>query len=813
MIVRYLHGAWRSLAREPAYALTAVTGLGAGLAAALLLLGFVRYSMQYDAQVPEAEQVYVVKQRFNVDPTAPAFDLAPLLLRAVAAGTPGVAAATGYIPTRPQGELALRVDGQLTRALSLTVLPGFGPMLGLAADAGDLARALAQPDGVAVTDAAARRWFGTANAMGCTVQADGKLLRVAAVLPAPPQNTTIPFDMLVGLGSVLVDETMRDELLTGSRGWWGKLLLRLRPGASPQAVGAALQLAVDHAPGIQNQPAEVRQRLGQRRAMEVGLSPLRSAYFDRDVAANYVAAPGERGDPAVIAGLAVMAVLILALASVNYVNLAVLRVVRRQREIAIRKVLGAGPRQLALQLLAEAMLVAALATALGLLLAWLALPLFADLVNRRLDSLLSGPNIAAAAAIGIVLGMLTAAWPVWIAIRVRAARALAGKPDTESRQGLRVRRALTVLQQATAMGFAGVALAVAWQTHYAMGAAPGFDPSPLLVLDLPEPERDAATVRNFMTALSAQPGVAGVAVSLDAVGRHRNVWMRDLKRPGGSGAAMDMKSVSVNFFGQYRLQAVAGRLFDPRIEREDDPVPLVLNGAAARKLGFATPAAALGQEVSYTDYDGRRVQQRVIGIAPELRYQSLREAPHAVAYQLWTGGGTLSIRVDGPMAAVQARIRALWPAYFPDAIPALQPAGAILAADYADDARLAGLLAVAAGIALCVAAFGTYALAAHTVRRRAREIVLRKLHGAGHGDIALLVAREFGALTLAAAGLALPVAAVAVERYLSGFVERAPVAYWTLLAALLATMASAAGAVARQAWVAVRLRPARALRG
>src|SRR4051812_32914905 len=92
---------WRTLVREPAYSLVVVLGLGVGFATALLLLGFVRYSWQYNAQVPDADHVYVIKQRFNVDPKAPWFDQSPLFLRAVAANTPGVIAATGYIPARP----------------------------------------------------------------------------------------------------------------------------------------------------------------------------------------------------------------------------------------------------------------------------------------------------------------------------------------------------------------------------------------------------------------------------------------------------------------------------------------------------------------------------------------------------------------------------------------------------------------------------------------------------------------------------------------------------------------------------------------
>jgi ABC-type antimicrobial peptide transport system permease subunit len=136
----------------------------------------------------------------------------------------------------------------------------------------------------------------------------------------------------------------------------------------------------------------------------------------------------------------------------------------------------------------------------------------------------------------------------------------------------------------------------------------------------------------------------------------------------------------------------------------------------------------------------------------------------------------------------------------------------ILAVNYADDARMARLLALATGIALAIAAFGTYVLSAHTVQRRAREIVLRKLYGAGRSAIGALVLKEIGVLTALAALVGLPPAALAIQRYLAGYVEHAPIGGWTMLLALAATLAIAGAAVARHAWLAMRMKPADALR-
>ena len=803
---------WRTLVQEPAYSLVVILGLGVGFATALLLLGFVRYSWQYNAAVPDAQHVHVIKQRHNIDPKAPWYDQAPMLLRAAAAKVPGVIDTTAYLPSRSQDAgMTVRIGANLHRLDSLTVLSSFPGLLGVQALSGDIRQTLEQPDSIAISEAAARRLLGTADALGRTLQVEGKLLRVGAVMRTQPVNTTIPFEALIGVNSVLATE-LRDEMLTGKQNWWIKLLIRVHPDASLPAVTAAMQQAIDAQPFIQNQPPEVKARLGKRKAMEIALSPLREAYFDRDVTETFTMGPGERANPAIVAAFGAMALLILALAAINYVNLAAVRVLRRQREVAMRKVMGAGVRAIVLQQLAESMLVAMLATLLGLALAALALPLFSELVNRKLDAMLSLSNLGAALLLGAALGAVTAIYPAWIAIRVRPGSVLAGRADAESIGGMRLRRALTVVQVATAMGFASIALAVAWQSEFALRTSPGFDPAPLLIVDLPEPVRDSVKAKSFIGALAAQPDVAGVAISEDAVGRKKNEWFRDLTRPGGASASMEMKSVSAHFFTLYGIKAQAGRLFDRQLDKEDDPVPLVINAVAARQLGFATAEAALGQTLLFKGFDDKVVAKQVVGIAPELRFHSLREAPRPMAYELWTAGTTLSVKAHGSLASLESTVQRLWPLYFPDTRMATHPAKAILASNYADDASMARLLGIAAAIALTIAAFGTYVLSARTVQRRGKEIVLRKLHGAGRGQIGMLVVRETATLTLIAAAVGLPLAAVAIERYLASFVEHAPIGYWTLLLALASTLLVSLAAVARHAWIAMRMMPADALR-
>jgi hypothetical protein len=809
----------RILAKDPVYSLVSILGLGVGLGVCLLLLGYARYCWQYNAHVPDVDNVYIVKQRNNLELGTPWYDQAPLLLLAAAKAAPGVTSASGYVGWFP---LTVEVHDQLRKLRSLTVLPGFAEMMGLRAIKGDLNEALSRPDSVAITQDTAIRLFGTSDVLGRTlllrlsaVDENSSTARIAAILRNPPANTTIPFEILNGANLSLVPPSMREQLL-GESDWLGYLLVRVRPGTSLTAVADVLQHAVDEAPSAQKVPPEMKERLGDRKIMDIKLSCLRDAYFDRDVAINFTSLAVDRGNATLVAGLVAVATLILALAAVNYVNLATIRVIRRQREIAMRKVLGASNGRLALQFVVESLLVSMLASATGFILACLALPVFSQLVNRDLGSMLSLQNIGTALGLGLLLGLITAVHPAWIALGVRPSLMLVGRPDTESLRSKYLRRALSVLQVAVAMGLASFTLAIFWQTRFAIDGSPGFDPSSLLVFDLPVGvSAQDEKPRGLMAALSQQAALTGTAISNDAVGRSKQSWSTEIKREGREAVAMDVKSMSVNFFEEYGIKPVAGRLFDSKIDKEDDPVPVVINAIAARQLGFASPQQAVGQILLFRSMASGApvlITKRIVGIAPEIRFYSLREVPGAIAYELWSNSGTLTVRATGSIPDAERAVQSVWPKYFPNSVLEIKPAKEIYAANYADDVKLARLLALSTAIAMIIAAFGMYVLAADAVQRRTKEIALRKLFGTRRRDIGKLVAKEIGAVILLSAVVALPLAALAIARYLAPYTERTPLAYWALAFALLASLTTAAFAGARHGWIAMALKPAVALR-
>ena len=803
MNVRDFRIGWRALMDDPGYSAVAVGGLAAGLATFFLLLSWVSYSFSYDTHVPDAERVFVLKHRMNLLDKPEFMELMPLPFK-TAAERSGLAETVAAAV-----ELAgnVQVDGRTRQVPMLAVDPAFAPMFGVVASQGDVGAALSRPDTLVLTGSTATALFGSAQAMGRTVHMDGKAFTVAALVPDPPSNTTVPYAALVGANSIAWPEQQR-ELAYGNWGHLGgKVYVKLARAGDAALLAVAMQQASDRSPFMAQLPAAAVQRLGGNSVMDIKVGALLDAYFDPDVL--HSRGSGARTSKEAVLGAAAVGALVLALAMMNYINLATVRTLRRQREIALRKLLGASPRRVVGLFMLESCAMTTTAALLGLLLAAVLQPEFGEMVNRQLDPVTSPGFLLIAAAVALVAGVSAGAYPAWIALKVRASHAIAGRGDGETRGAGWIRRALTVVQCATAMALCSVTLAVSWQTSYASAIDPGFDPGQFLVLDLPE-DLTESRARALRDALARLPG-ATVAAAMDSVGRSRPMvgWESRVQRSSGASAIINVQDVSANFFDTYGVAPIAGKWFAAASVKAEAPNSVVLNRAAARLLGFASPRDAVGKLVSI---DGMPQAMTVAAIAPAMGRQSLHQIEQPLIYRPGLNTGVLIVRSSGDMKALGQAIQAEWQRYFPNEVMALNLERSFFDARYADDAALAKLLGVATLVAGAIAGFGIYVLAAYSVQRRSRLIILHKLFGAPRRAVAWLVGREFAMLVGVAALLGLPLAALAMDYYLSRFVMHAPGVAWTLPLSCLLAAVVAAVATGRHLIHALRMAPAQALR-
>ncbi len=518
-----------------------------------------------------------------------------------------------------------------------------------------------------------------------------------------------------------------------------------------------------------------------------------------------------------LGSLAAAAAGVLALAVINFVNLWSVRTLKRQREIGLRKSLGAGAPQLVAQFFGEALVVAAVAGGLGLLLAWWATPAAQVLMQREFHAPVLSPGMVGLTALLCVAIATVSALPLGaIAWRVRPAESLAGRSHSEGAASRWLRRLMTTVQFGAAALFASLALTVLWQAEHAGDLPRGFDLQDRVAVDLPW-EAQPAQVAALLEQVRRWPEVIAAAAADDVPGRDASSWYAEFRGP--SGTLVNLRTgveFTPGYLQTYGMRVVAGRLSADHLA-EVAQNAVVLDRSAVRALGFASPEAAVGQTLGVAPNFRSGKPSTVAAVIDDIRLEGPRSPPqpHALVPVAERNAGAVGVHTRDPRAT-RAQLTAWVNAHFPDAQATALPARDLLLQNVADDARLGRLAGIAGLVALGLAAVGIYALAAYTLRLREREIVLRKLHGAGPGAVAGLLAREFAGVLGVACGVALPAAAWLSQRYLADFVERAPVgpfSLWVLLAVAALLVAVTTLAVARHLHAALALRPLRALQG
>lgn len=813
--------AWRQLRAEPGPAALVIAGLALGLALTLLTASFLQDVLWPDADLPERDRLvtFEFQARGPGGITTEWFGDVPIVplhreLRANGAPVEAMSRVlfTG-LPARSADAQGVQRSTRLSIALADADVQA---MLGLRPLAGDLAAALATPEGIALSAASAEKLFGTTQALGRTFtlalppdpqgRAPAHLftLTVKAVLPTPNLNGALVFDAIAGFNAPAAK-----AYLAMSDSWYqpsGRLYARLQPGAQPAQLSSLAQRLMDQQPLPPGFPMNFLK--GGGKAAYIRALPV------KDVGLHGAGSPLRRLQ---LGSLAAAAAGVLALAVINFVNLWSVRTLKRQREIGLRKSLGAGAPQLAWQFFCEAAVVAGTAGALGLLLAWWATPAAQVLMQRQFHAPVLAPGMVVLTVLLCVVIAAISALPLSaIALRVRPAESLAGRSHSEGAASRWLRLLMTTIQFGAATVFASLALTVLWQAEHTGAIPRGFELQDRVAIDLPW-EAEPAQTAALLARVRSWPEVITAAAAEDVPGRDFASWYGEFRGAGGKSVSLRTGvGFTPGYLQLYGMRVIAGRLSADHVA-EVAQQGIVLDRSAVRALGFASPEEAVGRQLGTAPNIDDGKPATVVAVIDDIRLEGPRSPPqpHAIRPVAERGGGALGVHTRDAKATA-AKLTALVNERFPDADASALPVRDMLLQKVADDARLGRLIGIAGLLALGLAAVGVYGLAAYTLRRREREIVLRKLHGAGAGAVAGLLAREFAGVLVLACAVALPVAAWLSQQHLAGFVERAPVgpfSLWVLLAATALLVAVTALAVARHLHAALALRPLQALRG
>jgi putative ABC transport system permease protein len=710
------------------------------------------------------------------------------------------------------GGLDISNQGRLQPTYLLIADPDLVPLLGLKALYGDLRVTLSQHDGIAITTGLMRKLWGELPpqlALGRRIESRGVFYTVTAVIPNTRPST--PFweaNPMVGDAMAMVGyESQGNPLDDGERKALyiisGRVFARLRPGVSVDQVGGWMRDAYLANPLYATLPADWR--TGREAAYFRGIT-LTQLPFE---------GPENKLRWQQLRAAAAACALLLVLAALNCMNLQTASLLQRQRETALRHSVGADSAQLLRLWSVEVLLPLLFAAAGALLLAWWLAPAVANWMGLSpaypLDPM--PPRALAGLAFAVfALLPLTLALPAWTALRRAPAPALQGRTASEGPWGRRIRQGLLTLQLGGALLLLSLAGVLTAQQQYLLHADRGFDTHNRLWLGVMVNPDLVPNMDAFLAALGRNPAVLSWAFSDSPPARATQGAIDLHVGPSQHKAVLRLTTVSPSFFDTYGMTLLAG---SPRLGLGE--THMVIDAKAARVLGFASPQAAVG---ALLRGGGGFLQEgaeprRIVGVVKDVKLESARDAAMPQGFLL-TDKPQWDISVHGTdLTALRRVVEELWKAHGPHLVYEIQSADEQRAAVYRQEQQLTTMIAAIAMLAVVVAMLGAYALVADTLRRRRAELVLRRLHGAGHVDIARQVAAEFAAPLLVAAAIALPLASWLGQRYLAGFVDHIGFAgglAFPLLAASAATLLITALAALRHVRQALTLQPIEALR-
>jgi putative ABC transport system permease protein len=818
MWLNYLTVGFRSLIRSKAYTAINVFGLAVGIAACILIMVFVRHEFSYDAWLPNAERVYQLQsERVATDEPA-SFSQESFYPAAAAIGQDfqEVEEAVGTFRTRP----IVMLDRQPVYADLLMVDPGFFDVLALPFVRGDARTALRNPDSLVLTQTEARRHFGDRDPIGRTVtvirQGVPANLRVTAVLRDLPDNSHLALSMVSRVTAAAFPEN--PNALTAWNSIPGPVYVRLRPGADAEAINAALP-AWEQRRIPRESTGSGEMSRADRWALR--LTNVRDIHLGRFQHSAFT----EGGDPTTLLTFAIVALLILGVACVNFANLTTARASERAREVALRKVLGAQRHQLIAQFVGESLLLAAFAAVAALAAVELLLPVVSEFLDVDLAFAYFGSDgiLLPVAALTLVVGAVGGFYPALYLSRFRPALVLKAGGSGEGYGAGRLRSALVIGQFAVSIGLMVCTAGVYAQTVHARTADAGYRRDGLLVVSNLGRAQVAPIAESLNREVAGIPGVTAVGRSQITPGDGgRSLTHVELPgRPDPVG--IGIYNVDDHFFAAMGTALRAGRLLsrnnavdDATMLGGDDPSALAARGfnvvvseAGARQLGFASPLAAVGGQLRMDS-----IPMTIVGVVADIRYGSIREEVEPILYLLTTTDHeALLVRFENRAPGeIRDQVGAVWRGRVPDVPFEAAFAEDLVAELYRADEGRGQLFALFAGLAIVIGCLGLYALAAFTAERRTKEIGLRKVLGARTRDIVRLLVWQFLRPVAIANLIAWPVAWWVLRDWLSGFTDRIAIdPAWFVAAGIIALVIATATIVGHAVRVS-RTNPIHALR-
>ena len=775
----------RQLLKTRGFTALNILGLTLGLATFLLIVLYVADECSYDRWNTNAARIYRVNTDLNLNQHVSYMaDAAPPVAPTLIKNYPQVQQAVRLLP---QPGTRFKKDDQLIAEPYVVMCdPQIFDVFTLPMVAGNPATALQSPHTVVLTESTARRYFNSTSVVGRTLTdiSDSVTLTVTGVIRDMPAQSSFHYDLFI---------SMRGNGMESNNSFYAlfpmSTFILLRPGADVNALRNQLGSFMFKWDKM------YKEYESKDYSLRLGLIPLTDIHLRSNRSDELEA----NGNIQYIYIFSAIAVFVLLIAAINFMNLSTARSAGRAREVGVRKVLGSARSTLIGQFLSESMLMTLAAAILAIGLAVAVLPLFNQLADKSLtfNATVLAWLLPCLVGIILVVGLMAGAYPAfflsafrpvdvltgnrgdrWLRTRWSVSKQLRRSSLTAGFKGGALRSTLVVFQFSISLFLIIGTMIVFRQLHYIQSRDLGFDRSRMLTIKgLHSLNNDPLTLKKEVLQL---PGVSGATLS-DFLPTNQERWHNFGSVKGHTGISTEVQSwmVDPDYISALKMQIVAGRDFSSRFGT--DSTAIVLNETAAQTWGIAKDP--LNKQIVLNGYNNGKTVFHVIGIVKDFNFSSMRTNVTPLVMIIANFGGypnLLNVRVASDnLPALLVQMKAKWKGLSPYQPFEYSFMDADFDALYRSEQRMGQLSILFSALAIAIACLGLFGLAAYAAERRTKEIGIRKVLGANVTGIIALLSSDFLRLIVIAIVIATPLAWFAANRWLQNFAYRTTI-NWSL---------------------------------
>ncbi len=806
MFKNHLKVAFRNLLRHGGYSFINIAGLAIGIACCVLILLYVQDEMSFDRHNVNADRTYrvVLKGVVSGDELNVAASCAPIGPTLVEQYPEVVQ----FTRIRNFGFPVIRYgDKVFSEERFYAVDSTFFDVFSVNFIHGDARTALTQPHTVVLTRKMAEKYFGDENPVGKSINADNRRdWLVTGVVEDWPTATHFSFDFLAALTTyadsrspIWISNNYYTYVVLSQQASHEELEAKL-PDLVRQHVGPQIEQAANISFG---------QFLESGGQYGYFLQALPDIHLHS--ALDYELEPN--GDSGYVALFSIVALIVLLIACINFMNLATARSAGRAKEVGIRKTIGSSRTLLIRQFLTETVVMGIFAAGVAALLVQLALPAFNAVAGKQLqislfDNWLAIPGLLGTA---LLVGVIAGAYPAFFLTAFKPISVLTASGTRTSGGHAAIRTGLVVFQFAVSVALIIATLVVGSQLDYIQNKKLGFNKNQVLVIE--KTDDLGEQVYPFMQELRKNINILAVSNSHTLPGRPFNSNAYRLASASGEETMMlwDMAS-DHDFASTYQIQSKAGRFFSRNFGTDSSGI--VLNEAAVAALGLEKPIGERLIELGPTP--DRSNVYTIIGVVSDFHFQSLHQVIRPMAIKLFTPtwfGKYVSVRLStADLPGTLAYIENTWKKFAGAQAPEYSFFDQNFAKLYRAEQITGQILTAFAAVAIVIACLGLFGLASFTAEQKTREIGIRKVLGASAGSVVFLLSSRFARWVLVASFLAWPLAWFAMSAWLQNFAYRTEINPLNFLLAAGVALAIALATVSYQTVRAAFANPVDALR-